>query len=45
LPAVLAELCRESGDMERAAALYREALTRARAEPERRFLANRLDNL
>ena len=45
LPAVLAELWREAGDMERAAGFYREALALAASGPERRFLAARLDHL
>jgi RNA polymerase sigma-70 factor (ECF subfamily) len=45
LPAVLAELWREAGDHERAAEYYRSALQRARAAPERRFLAAQLDGL
>ena len=42
LPAVLAELWRDAGDAERAAAYYREALVLAQAAPERRFLGARL---
>jgi RNA polymerase sigma-70 factor (ECF subfamily) len=42
LPAVLAELWRDAGDAERAAAYYRAALALAQAAPERRFLGARL---
>ena len=42
LPAVLAELWRDAGDANRAAAYYREALALAQAAPERRFLGARL---
>ncbi len=45
LPATLAELWREAGDAERAAACYRDALERASLPAERRFLAARLDGL
>ena len=45
LPAVLAELWREAGDAERAAAYYRDALKLAAAAPERRFLVSRLQEL
>lgn len=44
-PAVLAELWRAVGDFDRAAACYREALALAASQPERRFLATRLDGL
>lgn len=43
--AVLAELWRDAGDFDRAAAYYREALALATSQPERRFLASRLDGL
>ena len=43
LPAVLAELWREAGDTDRAAAYYRDALALVRSAPERRFLATQLD--
>jgi RNA polymerase sigma-70 factor (ECF subfamily) len=42
LPAVLAELWREAGDADKAAAYYRSALRLATAAPEQRFLAARL---
>ena len=45
LPAVLAELWRELGHPERAAAHYREALTEPLSLPERRFLTSRLRSL
>jgi predicted RNA polymerase sigma factor len=45
LPAVLAELWREAGDAERAAAYYRAALQLAQAATERRFLTMQLDGL
>jgi RNA polymerase sigma-70 factor (ECF subfamily) len=45
LPATLAELWREAGDSERASEYYRQALSLALSQPERRFLAARLDNL
>jgi RNA polymerase sigma-70 factor (ECF subfamily) len=45
LPAVLAEMCRDLGDVEGAAAHYREALACVLSSPERRFLSARLDNL
>ena len=45
LPAVQAELWREAGDPERAAACYREALTLARSAPEQRWLSSRLTHL
>ena len=45
LPAALAELWREAGDVSRAACYYRQALAIAVSGPERRFLAARLDNL
>jgi RNA polymerase sigma-70 factor (ECF subfamily) len=44
-PAVLAELWREAGDVERAAGYYREALALTETVPERRFLTARLDAL
>jgi RNA polymerase sigma-70 factor (ECF subfamily) len=45
LPAVLAELWRDVGDAEKAAAYYRDALKLATAAPEQRFLAARLHGL
>ena len=45
LPAVQAELWRESGDLAQAAAYYREALTLARSDPEQRWLKSRLAHL
>jgi RNA polymerase sigma factor (sigma-70 family) len=42
LPAIKAELWREAGDLERAAACYREALGLARSSPEQRWLTARL---
>lgn len=45
LPATLAELWRETGDLARAAHHYREALERVSLSAERRFLAARLDGL
>ena len=42
LPAVLAELWREAGEPERAAAYYRDALALVQSTPERRFLATQL---
>ena len=44
-PAVLAELWRESGDHERAAGFYREALMLRQSTPERRFLTSQLEAL
>jgi RNA polymerase sigma-70 factor (ECF subfamily) len=41
-PAIQAELWREAGDRERAAAGYRAALARARSVPEQRWLTSRL---
>lgn len=45
LPATLAELWREAGDLTRAAMHYREALERVSLSAERRFLAARLEGL
>jgi RNA polymerase sigma-70 factor (ECF subfamily) len=45
LPAVEAELWREAGEFERAAACYRKALTLARSSPEQRWLNSRLTHL
>ena len=45
LPAIQAELWREAGDLERAAACYREALGLARSSPERRWLTARMSLL
>lgn len=45
LPAVQAELWREAGDLERAAACYRAALGLARSSPEHRWLTSRLSLL
>jgi RNA polymerase sigma-70 factor (ECF subfamily) len=45
LPAVLAELCRDAGDLDKAAAYYREALKLAAPAPEQRFLTARLRGL
>jgi RNA polymerase sigma-70 factor (ECF subfamily) len=45
LPAIRAELWREAGDLERAAASYREALGLARSSPEQRWLTSRLSLL
>jgi RNA polymerase sigma-70 factor, ECF subfamily len=45
LPAVLAELWREAGETDRAAAYYRHALALVRSAPERRFLATQLEDL
>jgi RNA polymerase sigma-70 factor (ECF subfamily) len=42
LPAIQAELWREAGDVERAAAGYRAALGLARSAPEQRWLTSRL---
>ncbi len=42
LPAVQAELWREAGDLDRAAACYRAALGLARSTPEHNWLASRL---
>ena len=44
LPAVQAELWRETGDLERATACYRAALALARSTPEHNWLASRLAN-
>jgi RNA polymerase sigma-70 factor (ECF subfamily) len=44
-PAVLAELWRESGDHQRAAHFYREALALRQSAPERRFLTSQLEAL
>ncbi|MEW6320421.1 MAG: DUF6596 domain-containing protein [Acidobacteriota bacterium] len=43
--AAKAELWREAGDPDRASAAYRDALEAARSAPERRFLAERLEQL
>lgn len=43
--AARADLCRRLGDTEAARAAYEQALTFARQEPERRFLARRLSEL
>ena len=45
LPAIQAELWREAGDFERAAACYRAALGLARSTPEQRWLTSRLSHL
>jgi RNA polymerase sigma-70 factor (ECF subfamily) len=45
LPAVEAELWREAGEVDRAAACYRAALTLARSGPEQRWLRSRLTHL
>jgi RNA polymerase sigma-70 factor (ECF subfamily) len=45
LPAVQAELWREAGDRDRAAACYRAALGLARSSPEQRWLTSRLSLL
>jgi RNA polymerase sigma-70 factor (ECF subfamily) len=45
LPAIQAELWREAGDLERAAACYRAALGVARSSPEHRWLTARLSLL
>lgn len=45
LPAIQAELWREAGDFERAAACYRAALGLARSSPEQRWLTSRLSLL
>ena len=45
LPAIQAELWREAGDFERAAACYRAALGLARSSPEHRWLTSRLSLL
>jgi RNA polymerase sigma-70 factor (ECF subfamily) len=45
LPAVLAELWREAGDPNRAAAYYRDALAFVQSAPERRFLTVQLEYL
>ncbi|HEX7280700.1 MAG TPA: sigma-70 family RNA polymerase sigma factor, partial [Vicinamibacterales bacterium] len=45
LPAIQAELWREAGDLERAAACYREALGLARSLPEQRWLTSRFSLL
>jgi RNA polymerase sigma-70 factor (ECF subfamily) len=45
LPAVQAELWREAGDLDRAAAYYRAALGLARSSPEQRWLTSRLSLL
>jgi RNA polymerase sigma-70 factor (ECF subfamily) len=45
LPAVLAEMWREVGDVDRATRHYREALALVVTGPERRFLTARLDAL
>jgi RNA polymerase sigma-70 factor (ECF subfamily) len=45
LPAIQAELWREAGDVDRAAACYRAALGLARSTPEQRWLTSRLSLL
>jgi RNA polymerase sigma-70 factor (ECF subfamily) len=45
LPAISAELWREAGDLERAAACYRAALGLSRSSPEQRWLTSRLSLL
>jgi RNA polymerase sigma-70 factor (ECF subfamily) len=45
LPAVRADLLRRLGRLEEAAAAYRQAISAARLEPERRLLARRLGQL
>ena len=45
LPAIQAELWREAGDLDRAAACYRAALGLARSSPEHRWLTSRLSLL
>jgi RNA polymerase sigma-70 factor (ECF subfamily) len=45
LPAIEAELWREAGDLDRAAASYRLALGLARSSPEQRWLTSRLSLL
>ena len=45
LPAIQAELWREAGDVDRAAACYRSALGLARSAPEQRWLTSRLSLL
>lgn len=45
LPAIQAELWREAGDLDRAAACYRAALGLARSSPEQRWLTSRLSLL
>ena len=45
LPAIQAELWREAGDADRAAACYRAALGLARSSPEQRWLTSRLSLL
>ena len=45
LPAIQAELWREAGDLDRAAACYRAALSLARSSPEHRWLTSRLSLL
>lgn len=45
LPAIQAELWREAGDSDRAAACYRAALELARSAPEHRWLTSRLSLL
>ncbi len=45
LPAARADLCRRAGLFDSAAEHYREALTLAPTEPERRYLARRLRSL
>ena len=45
LPAIQAELWREAGDLDRAAACYRAALGLARSAPEQRWLTSRLSLL
>ncbi len=45
LPAIQAEVWREAGDLDRAAACYRAALGLARSSPEHRWLTSRLSLL
>jgi RNA polymerase sigma-70 factor, ECF subfamily len=45
LPAISAELWREAGELDRAAACYRAALGLARSSPEQRWLTSRLSLL
>jgi RNA polymerase sigma-70 factor (ECF subfamily) len=43
LPATLGELWSELGDVQKAAEFYQQALDQPCSEPERRFLAKRLE--
>lgn len=45
LPAIVAELWREAGEVDRAVESYRTALTLARSSPEREWLADRLQSI